>query len=69
MNSQLPDRKRRNPWLIAGLVLLAVTNLSYFLVRRSDWANRGDLDVVHGVLIGVAIGLLITALVVSRKDQ
>ena len=69
MNSQLQNRKRRNPWLIAGLVLLAVTNLSYFLVRRQEWAKGGEADLIHGLLIGLAIGLLITALVVGMKDQ
>ena len=65
MNFNKP--KHRNPLLIAGLLCLVLANLSHSLVLRLLHVDPDAADLVFGLLMGAAIGLLLLA--VRRSCQ
>ena len=67
MNFDFPQNKRRDPKLIVGLFMLALANLTQYLLPRFLGVREADgLDFVYGALMGVAIALMLWAVAGSR---
>ncbi len=69
MNFHLPPKKRLDPKLFAGLVLLAIANSAHFLFPRLGFGGMDRFDFVQGLLMGAAIGLLLWSVVGSRRRR
>ena len=50
-----------------GLASLVVANVAGYFLRRSGALNESTADVIFGLLMGVAIGLLLFSLYKGRK--
>jgi hypothetical protein len=58
-----------SPLLILGLFALAIANASHFFLPRIIGTNTDSLDFVFGLLMGVAIALLLLAVVCGRRSK
>ena len=62
-----PQTRRRDPKLIAGLVVLALANTMHYMLPRLGLGELDGIDFITGALMGLSIGLLLWSVATSRR--
>ena len=65
----LHNRKHFNPLISLGLILLAIANISKWLLERHTSMPEDPRDGISGVLLGLAIGCTLLGIWRMRENH
>ena len=61
------NKRKRDPFLIAGLIDLVFANVVHYVLPRFGLWKTDGFDLFWGVLMGIGIGLLLISIIRSTR--